>query len=544
MTATTPGQRTEPPGRAGALALAAALLLAASTLFALPAALFTPAYYTDSWAVLPFVAAASTLTTLVLASAAVARGAQVFLLLVSVGTVLHLVGMVGLALSAGPGPGPEGSGRLWSNAAQLALALACLAGAWWGRSRAERRPWVLLLLLALAPLLGRYVAVGPLGDQPWWPLATVALGLPLALTVLAAGLVCLPGRAPRIAGAPIIVLAGLALHGSHLVLGTQPEPYRMALLALALGCAFAGALARPSSHGDEHPAAPDAETPDTDREVVTTSDTAVVLVPSSRPEVGTASRTLPIAALLVLALTVALGVPSMFAQGPGIRPDGAGPAALAGLLAGGSVPALGVLAAGAATLGSRGMLLAAAGCTGLSALVLLASRAATSETVAPHEALPFAALVGSLVLTWAGRGRPGRGGAVLRWGALAPLVLAAPPLLILTDPNVMVYAGDPTFFDRFVLPSLLPGIAPVVAAALLGLPRRGPRIAAAVLLGLLALGAVWTTLGDASGLRLLAALNLLQVSGYALACVLAVGAAVAPTARDGSVQSKTTSAQL
>lgn len=80
-----------------------------------------------------------------------------------------------------------------------------------------------------------------------------------------------------------------------------------------------------------------------------------------------------------------------------------------------------------------------------------------------------------------------------------------------------------------VLTILVSGLGPLLAAALLGLPRRGARVTGAALLGLVAIAAVLGTVVDAaSGLRLLAALNLLQVAGYALAAVLVVAAITPP----------------
>lgn len=82
----------------------------------------------------------------------------------------------------------------------------------------------------------------------------------------------------------------------------------------------------------------------------------------------------------------------------------------------------------------------------------------------------------------------------MRGAAAIPLVLAASPLMVLTDPSAMAYAGDPTF--------LVTGVG--------------------------------TALDHVSGLRLLAALNLLRAAGYALAGVLAIAAVLAPRRR-GSV---------
>jgi hypothetical protein len=225
----------------------------------------------------------------------------------------------------------------------------------------------------------------------------------------------------------------------------------------------------------------------------------------ARPTSGGA---LPLAALTVLVLTVALDVPEMFAHGPGIHPGGAGSLPLIGFLVDAALPAALTLTAGAATLGSRGALGVASACLGLLAILLLASRTAVSATVALHEALPFVALGLSLALAWTGATRTGPGGTALRWTAVIPLALAASPLMVL-------------------------------AAALLGFPRQATRLAAAVLLCLLALGAIVTLLDYTTALRGGAVLQLIRTCGYSLAAVLAA-AAVLPSLR----QPKSTSAQL
>jgi hypothetical protein len=517
MTATPPGppaERTEhteptPTGRTGALTLASALLLAVSGLFAIPTSFFSVAYYTDTWAVAAVTVPLLALTTLVVAAAAVARGSRTFLLLVSAGTGLHLAGLVVLTLMASGDAGLLS--RTWAGLAQLALALVGLALAWWNVSRAEHRPLAPLLLLTLAPLLGQVISRGVSLDRSWWPVL-IALAIPLALMVLAAGLVCLPGRRPRITGAALILLAGLGLYGSHLLLATQPQPYRFAVMGLALVCAVAGIVVRPGP-GDaaDTPTHPGPETED-------------------RPgDVAGRTRVLPVVALVVLVLTVGLDVARMFTQGPGIQPSGAGLVHLVGLLVGAAVTTALTLAAGAATLGSRGMLVVASVASGLLGLALLVSRTAAGGTVALHEGLPFVALGLSLALAWTGVLRPEAGGTTLRWVAVLPLVLAAPALQLLIDPGLTMHASNPAFVLQLVLPILVSGLGPLLAAALLGFPHRRARIAAAVLLGLVAIAAVIGTVENAaSGLRVLTALSLLQVVGYALACVLVVGMTLAP----------------
>jgi hypothetical protein len=564
MAPTPPSPRTEPgpPARTSALTLATALLLAVSGLFALPEAFFSEAYYTNTWATVAFAAPLLTVTTLVLAAAAVARGSRTFLLLVSAGTLLHLVGLVWLGVPAsGSFPTADGP-NLWSGPAQLGLALLALAIAWWITARTERRPWVPLALVAVAPLLGRFAGASPYWDWSWWPVLIAALGIPAMLTILAAGLVCLPDRAPQVAGAVLIVLAGLGVHGSDLVLGRQPHPYQLAVMGLALVCAIAGIVARrgtaadvagpPTAHaadaeagpgpdGTDQPdhGAPPASASGADREVSTMSDTAVVVVPSSHLETspdtsgdpaGTSGRTaaLPVIALVVLVLTAALRVPEVFAHGPGIQPDGLGLSPLLGTLSIASVPAAFLLTAGAATLASRGMLVVASAWSVLLVLVLLVSWTETGWAVAPPGPLSYVALGVALALAWTGRTRPGSGGVALRWAAVAPLVLASLPLSMLLDPNAMAFISASVFLTGFLLPNLLFFAAPVVAAALLGFPRRSAYVAAAVLLGVAAIAAVGMTLSEASGLRLLTALNVLQVGGYGLACVLVLAAVLPP----------------
>ncbi|WP_275002792.1 hypothetical protein [Promicromonospora iranensis] len=196
------------------------------------------------------------------------------------------------------------------------------------------------------------------------------------------------------------------------------------------------------------------------------------------------------------------------------------------------MPAVFVLAAGAASLRSRGALLTATVCSGLLVIALLVSRTAAGGTIGPEDAVPFVALGLSLALAWTGLLRPGAHSATLRWAAAVPLVLAAPALRLLTEPGVTMHASNPAFMPQLVLPILVSGLGPLLAAALVGLPRRGTRLTGAVLLGLVAIAAVIGTVEDAAvGLRLLATLNLLQVAGYALACVLVVSATLAPKQR-------------
>jgi hypothetical protein len=544
MTANAPRLRTNAAARAGALPLTAALLLAASGLFALPAGLFSQAYYTETWHVMAAAAPASVLPTLVLMAVAVARGSRMFLLVMTAGATLHLAGLTVLALVADSGlneTGPAWFG-LWSGPVQLALALIALALAWWNRVRAGSSQWVPLLLLALTPPLGQYIGgVWSFSDTfylgPWGPVLAAALSVSLSLTILAAGLVCLPDRGPQVSGAVLIVLTGLSLFVTNLVLGRPPHPYRLAVVGLALGCAVAGIIAG-RARGVDDAVAP-ALSAATDGGLVTMSDTAVVVVPS-RPaadegtEAGPADppgRTgvLTLAALTVLVLTVALNVLELFAHGPGIRPAAGGILLLIGFLVDASVPATLVLAAGAATLRSRGALLTATVSSGLLVIALLVSRTAAGGGVTLEEALPFAALGLSGAIAWTGMLRPKADSTVWRWTAVVPLVLAAPPLRMLFEPGVTMHASDPAFVPQLVLPILVSGLGPLLAAALLCFPHHRARVVGAALLGLVAIAAVIGTLEDAVfGLRILTALNLLQVGGYALSAVLVVSATLAP----------------
>lgn len=354
MTANAPSLRSNAPDRADALCLAAALLLAASGLFALPIGLFSQAYYTDTWRVIAGAAPASVLPTMVLMAVAVARGSRMFLLAVTAGATLHLAGLTVLALVADAGLYETGAVwfGLWSGPVQLGLALIALALAWWNRVRAASSQWVPLLLLALAPPLGQYIStVGSFSDTfylgPWGPLLAAALAVSLSLTILAAGLVCLPDRGPQVSGAVLIVLAGLSLFATDLVFGRPPHPYRLAVVGLALGCAVAGVIAGRARGADDagadigpegtdrlHAGAPAALPVATNGGLVTMSDTAVVVVPSQPAAdegtqagpAGPPGRTgvLTLAALTVLVLTVALNVPELFAQAPGSGPLPAG----------------------------------------------------------------------------------------------------------------------------------------------------------------------------------------------------------------------------
>lgn len=540
MTATAPSVRTDASGRADTLRLVAALLLAVSGLFALPAELFSQMYYLQTRDVLAVAAPASVLTTLTLVAVAVARGSRTFLLVMTAGAALHLAGLVALSLAADAGL--RGTGLVWFGPAELVLALVALALAGWNTMRTGSSQWVPLLLLALAPPLGRYISgAGTFSDtfylgSSWGSVLAAALAVSLSLTILAAGLVCLPGRGAQISGAVLIVLAGLSLFVTDLVLGRSPDPYRLPVVGLALVCAVAAIIA-----GRHHGAAAGADTtsaPATDgsTEITTMSDTAVVVVPPQRPGTdpdaegasATGTPAVVVAALAALVVTAALNVPEMFAYGPGIKPSAAGLPLLLDLIVDASLLAALVLTAGAVTSGSRALLVGASALSGSLALVLLITRAG-GGTADLSAALPFVALALSLAVGWTLERRAEGNGARLRWAALLPLVLAASPLQVLADPAaVSYYLGDPTLAPLHLLPIMLFGVGPVLAAALLGFPRRGTRVAAAVLLGLLALAGIAATLESASGLRLLVTLNLLRAGGYALACALVVSAALAP----------------
>lgn len=557
MTAIAPGLHSTAPGRADALRLAAALLLAASGLFALPAGLFSQAYYNETWHVMAGAAPASVLPTMVLMAVAMARGSRMFLLVMTAGATLHLAGLTALALVADAGLTGAVWFGLWSGPVQLGLALIALALAWWNRVRTATSQWVPLLLLALAPPLGQYIStVGSFSDAfylgPWGPLLAAALAISLSLTILAAGLVCLPDRGPQVSGAVLIVLAGLSLFATDLVFGRPPHPYRLAVLGLAFGCAVAGIIAGRARRADDAVAdigpegtdrldagAPAAPPVTTDGGLVTMSDTAVVVVPSQpvadegteAGPAGPSGRTgvLTLAALTVLVLTVALHVPELFAQGPGIRPAAGGILLLIGSLVGASVPAALVLAAGAATLRSRGVLLTATVSSGLLVIALLVSRAAVGGTMTLKEVLPFVALGLSVAIAWTGMLRPEAGRTAWRWTAVVPLVLAAPPLWTLFEPGVTMHASDPAFVPQLVLPILVSGLGPLLAAALLCFPHHRARVAGAVLLGLVAIAALIGALeGAVFGLRIRTALDLLQVAGYALSAVLVASATLAP----------------
>lgn len=540
MTATAPSVRTDASGRADTLRLVAALLLAVSGLFALPAELFSQMYYLQTRDVLAVAAPASVLTTLTLVAVAVARGSRTFLLVMTAGAALHLAGLVALSLAADAGL--RGTGLVWFGPAELVLALVALALAGWNTMRAGSSQWVPLLLLALAPPLGRYISgAGTFSDtfylgSSWGSVLAAALAVSLSLTILAAGLVCLPGHGAQISGAVLIVLAGLSLFVTDLVLGRSPDPYRIPVVGLALVCAVVAIIA-----GRYHGAAAGADTtsaPATDgsTEITTMSDTAVVVVPPQRPGTGPDAEgaaaigtpAVVVAALAALVVTAALNVPEMFAYGPGIKPSAAGLPLLLDLIVDASLLAALVLTAGAVTSGSRALLVGASALSGSLALVLLITRAG-GGTADLSAALPFVALALSLAVGWTLERRAEGNGARLRWAALLPLVLAASPLQVLADPAaVSYYLGDPTLAPLHLLPIMLFGVDPVLAAALLGFPRRGTRVAAAVLLALLALAGIAATLESASGLRLLVTLHLLRAGGYALACALVVSAALAP----------------
>jgi hypothetical protein len=533
MTATAPGSRVEASGRAGVLPLVTALLLALSGLFALPGALLTQEYYSNSWAVAALAGPASVLPTLVLVAAAAARGSRLLLLVASGVTALHLVGLIALATAAASGP--ENPLVFLSGPIQLGLALVGLALAWWDTSRTERHPGIALTVVVLAPVLGLLVDVSHIDGSSWYIIGVgilVLQQLPAILAVPAAGLVCLPGRGARIGGATLIGIAGLSLLCTGPVLdpAAQPPALRLGAIAAALLCAvIAAGLASPAEavvgSDDVEPgdvpsgrAMVDAAPPSDAVPVAPPSDTAPTAPPSdARP--GAPGGTLPVAALTVLVLTVALNVPELFTHGPGIQPGGGGPLLLIGFLVDAALPAALTLTAGAATLGSRGALGVASACLGVLAILLLVSRTAAGGTVTVHEALPFVALGLSLALAWMGTARIGPGGTALRWTAVIPLILAASPLMVLTDPSAMAYVGDPTFVDQRLLGDVLPGAVPVIAAALLGFPRHGTRLAATVPLAVLALTSVVMLLDDSS---FLAELNLLRMGGYGFASVLAV----------------------
>jgi hypothetical protein len=356
------------------------------------------------------------------------------------------------------------------------------------------------------------------------------------LTVLAAGLVCLPSWGARISAAALLSLAGLSLLWADAALytTTQVNALELALIGLALLSALVAA-------SQASPAGAAAE-PDDAASGRVMVDAAGEVAASSRDEASAASpspdaapatpsdapRATPaVAALAVLVLTVALTVPELFAHGPGIRPAAGGIVLLIGSLVHAALPAALTLTAGAATLGTRDVLTVASVGSGLLALALLVSRAAAGWPATPHDLLPFVALGLSLALAWTGAARPGPAGTRLRWAAVVPLVLAASPLLVLTDPSNMAFAGDPTFLDRYVLGNLLPGIVPVLAAALLGHPRRGTRTAASVLICVLGVHGVvvlfslsYGSGAYGSGTRLEDVLQLLRISGYGLACLL------------------------
>lgn len=188
-----------------------------------------------------------------------------------------------------------------------------------------------------------------------------------------------------------------------------------------------------------------------------------------------------------------------------------------------------MLAAGAATIRSRGVLLTATVGSGLLVIALLVSRAAVGGTVTLEEVLPFVGLGLSGAIAWTGMLWPRADSTAWRWAAVVPLVLAAPPLRVLFEPGVTMHASDPAFVPQLVLPILVSGLGPLLAAALLCFPHHRTRVAGAALLGLVAIAALIGALeGAVFGLRIRTALDLLQVAGYALSAVLVASATLAP----------------
>ncbi|WP_020014010.1 hypothetical protein [Promicromonospora sukumoe] len=527
MTATARGLRADAPGRAGAVPLTAALLLVLSGVFALPAGLYSSEYHSDSWAVAAVAGPASVLPTLVLAAAAVASGSRILLFVSSALTMVHLVALATLASAAADGPvDPQ---LFLSGPVELGLALVGLTLGWWDVSRTRRRPGIALLVVALAPALGLLVDARQAGDGPWYLIGLGILLLqqvPALLTVLAAGLVCLPGRGARAGGAALIALTGAGLLWADSLFSPAAElsGLRLAAIAAALLCALV-ATAQASSTAadaeDDEPATPDEPTGHGRSEPETEPKTETEPPTTPADDVPVLSGlALPAVALAILVLATGLDVLKLFAQGPGIRPDLAGMGPLLGFLVDAALLAVLTLTAGAVTLGTRGALVVASGCSGLLLLVLLASRMTAGGRLTPHEVLPFVALGPALALGWVGT-RPERVGTVLRWAVVVPLVLVASPLLLLTDPGV-----DLGYLSRYLMSYPVAGAGPVVAAALLGFPRRGTRLAAAVLLTLIALIHVYWLMYDTSGLRVAVALDLAQICGYGLAAALAAAAAL------------------
>ncbi|MFI2489458.1 hypothetical protein ACH47X_21275 [Promicromonospora kroppenstedtii] len=515
MTKTAPGRRAEARGRTRAASLAAVLLLALSGLAALPAGLFSPEYHSDSWAVAAAAGPASVLPTLVLVAASVTYGSTIFLLLTTALATLHLVALAVLASAAANGP--QDPQVFLSGPVVLGLALVGVALAWWDGTRADRRPAIALLAVTLAPVLGLLVDARQAGDGPWQIIGIGILVLqqvPVILTVLAAGLVCLPGRGARLGGAALIALSGAGLLWADSILSpaTPLSGLRLAAISAAVVCALVAAAQAPgpADHDelDETDIAPPAAPP--------------VATPAPTPTTVLPVRRLSTVALAILVLAVAVQVPELFAQGPGIRPGLAGPGPLVGLLVDAALPAALTLTAGAVTLRTRGVLVVASACSAGLAVALAVSRMTTGGGLALHDLLPFVVLGLALALAWATVPGPGRSDrAALRWAAVALLGLTASPLALLVDPAV-----DLAYLSRYLLSYPLAGAGPVVAAALLGVPRRGTRVAAAVLLSVLALVGVGFLLDDASGLRLAAALDLVRICGYGLAAVLAAAAAL------------------
>ncbi|MFD7308718.1 hypothetical protein [Promicromonospora sp. NPDC059942] len=529
MTQTAPGRRADARGRTRAASLAAVLLLTLSGLTALPAGLFSPEYHSDSWTVAGAAGPASVLPTLVLVAASVTYGSAVFLLLTTVLTTVHLVALAALASAAANGP--QDPQVFLSGPVALGLALVGILLAWWDSTRADRRPGIALLVVALAPVLGLLVDARQAGDGPWYVIGIGVLVLqqvPAILTVLAAGLVCLSSRGARLGGAALIALSGASLLWADSILSpATPLPgLRLAAISAAVVCALVAAAQAPGPADHDQTDETDVAPPATPPVAAPAPPDAVPAPPVAAPGPAGAivlpARVLPTVALAVLVLAVAVQVPELFAQGPGIRPGLAGPGPLVGLLVGAALPAALTLTAGAVTLRTRGVLVVASACSAGLAVALATSRITTGGGLSLRDLLPFVALGLALALAWATMPRSGRSDrTALRWAAVALLGLTASPLALLADPTV-----DLAYMGRYLLSYPLAGAGPVVAAALLGFPRRATRLTAAVLLTALALVGVRFLIYDASGLRLAAALDLVQICGYGLAAVLAAAAAL------------------
>lgn len=500
-------------GSADLSSLITALLLAVAGLCVLPAGLFTQAYYDSSRDVATAAAPASVVPALILTAAAVTRGSRTFLLVMSGAVGLHGAGLLAIATAASAGP--MTSAAFGSPLVQLACAAVGIAMAWRDRTRPEPRRWPALVPVAFGPVVGVLIETAPWA-APWGPTLAADVAnrrLWILALVVAAGLVSLPQRRVRLAGVVLTVAAGLRLAvpapGSppgSAGLGLTPDTVTALILQLAaIGLAVIWGLraAMPSRSRDV--ADGDAEDHDL------------------------AGAALPVAALAVLVLTMGLEVPDLFAHGPGIQPGMAGTVPLIGLLVAASVPAALTLTAGAATLGSRKVLVAATGFAAILVLTRIVSRATVGSLFANltmGETLPFVAIALSLGLAWAALRRSG-GGTALRWWAVVPLVFVASPLRALADPVAMQYGRDPMVVERYVLAGVSQSLVAVVVAALIGVAYRGTRIAAAVLLGVLAVLAVGSVMHDVTGLRVLTALNLLRVAGFGMASVLVMTAVLA-----------------